>query len=60
MKFYVYLHREQKEYGPYEPEDIIEQLYEGTVAWTDAIRPEAEAEWAAMGDVFNIEELEQA
>ena len=59
MKFYVYLHREQKEYGPYDPEDVIENLYEGNVEWTDSIREENDNSWSKMEDVFDLEMLEQ-
>jgi|GEM_PF-2258130 len=60
MKFYVYLHQEEREYGPYSAEEIIEMIYEGTVEWTDGIREPESTTWLQMKDVFDLEELQSA
>lgn len=57
MKFYLYLFDEDKEYGPFSAEEVIEQLYEGTVQWTDAIRETDATSWTTMPEVFDLEEL---
>ena len=57
MKFYVYLFDEEKEYGPFTAEEVIEQLYEGTIQWSDAIRETDSSSWTTMPEVFDLEEI---